>query len=54
MGRSPMVILALSAHASIGKKEESLMAGCDDHLKKPIDKHDFLAAIQRVAEAVRR
>ncbi|MBF0584379.1 MAG: response regulator [Magnetococcales bacterium] len=53
-GRSPMVILALSAHASIGKKEESLMAGCNDHLKKPIDKHDFLAAVQRVAEAVRR
>ncbi|NGZ25354.1 MAG: PAS domain S-box protein [Magnetococcales bacterium] len=42
----PMVIIALSAHASIDKKQDSLSVGCDDHLTKPIKKRDFLKAIQ--------
>ncbi|MBF0310371.1 MAG: response regulator [Magnetococcales bacterium] len=46
--RPALVIIALSAHASIGTKQESLAAGCDDHLTKPIGKRDFLQAIQRV------
>ncbi|MBF0142813.1 MAG: response regulator [Magnetococcales bacterium] len=44
-GRHPLRIVALSAHASITRREESLEAGCDDHLSKPIDKQRFLAAI---------
>ncbi|MEO5340153.1 MAG: response regulator [Magnetococcus sp. MYC-9] len=51
-GRPPMVIMALSAHAAADKKEESLAAGCDDYLTKPISKKDFLKAIQRVAEMI--
>ncbi|MEO5351562.1 MAG: response regulator, partial [Magnetococcus sp. YQC-3] len=50
-GRSPVTIISLSAHASAGKREESLAVGCDDHLTKPIDKHNFLLAIQRVLES---
>ena len=51
-GRPPLTILALSAHASSDKREESLAAGCDGHLTKPINKRAFLEAIQRVAETV--
>ncbi|MBF0322655.1 MAG: response regulator, partial [Magnetococcales bacterium] len=51
-GRSPMVILALSAHATEGKKGESLAAGCDDHLTKPIKKQNLLQAIQRVGRVL--
>ncbi|MBF0462552.1 MAG: response regulator [Magnetococcales bacterium] len=51
-GRHPLTILALSAHASSDKREESLAAGCDGHLTKPINKRAFLEAIQRVAETV--
>ncbi len=49
-GRPPMTIIALSAHAVIEKKAESLAVGCNDHLTKPISKKDFLKAIQQVAE----
>ncbi|MBF0175998.1 MAG: PAS domain S-box protein [Magnetococcales bacterium] len=48
-GRSPLIIIALSAHAAIGKKEESLAAGCDDHLTKPIKKLALLSALNRYA-----
>ncbi|MBF0609703.1 MAG: CHASE domain-containing protein [Magnetococcales bacterium] len=47
--RPPLTIIALSAHASAEKKEESLAAGCDDHLTKPINKQALLAEIQKVA-----
>ncbi len=50
-GRPPLVIVALTAHATSGKREESLAAGCDGHLTKPIKKQTFLDAIQRVAES---
>ncbi|MBF0584262.1 MAG: PAS domain S-box protein [Magnetococcales bacterium] len=49
-GRQPLTIMALSAHASLDRKEASLAAGCDDHLTKPIKKQELLDAIQRVAE----
>ncbi|MBF0124604.1 MAG: CHASE domain-containing protein [Magnetococcales bacterium] len=48
-GATAMTIIALSAHASAEKKEESLAAGCNEHLTKPIKKQDLLAAIQQVA-----
>ncbi|MBF0612305.1 MAG: response regulator [Magnetococcales bacterium] len=51
-GRVPLIIITLSAHAAIEKKEESLAAGCDDHLTKPIEKQVLLAALQRVAKAI--
>ncbi|MBF0310790.1 MAG: response regulator [Magnetococcales bacterium] len=41
-GRTPLFIIALSAHASIGRKEESLAAGCNEHLTKPIKKQTLL------------
>ncbi|MBF0612133.1 MAG: response regulator [Magnetococcales bacterium] len=51
-GRHRLIIIALSAHASVCKKDESLAAGCDDHLTKPIKKQDLLAAIQKVTKSI--
>ncbi|MEO5350469.1 MAG: PAS domain S-box protein [Magnetococcus sp. YQC-3] len=53
-GRQPLTIMALSAHVSIDKKEESLSAGCDGHLTKPIKKQTLLDAIQRIAESINK
>ncbi|MEO5352406.1 MAG: PhnD/SsuA/transferrin family substrate-binding protein [Magnetococcus sp. XQGC-1] len=50
--RPPLTIMALSAHAGLDKKGESLAAGCNGHLTKPITKQTFLHAIQCVAEAI--
>ncbi|MBF0157301.1 MAG: response regulator [Magnetococcales bacterium] len=52
-GRAPMVIIAISARVSLGQQEESLVAGCDEYLSKPIGKKEFLAAIDRAARAER-
>ncbi|MBF0137007.1 MAG: ATP-binding protein [Magnetococcus sp. DMHC-1] len=49
--RSPLIILALSAHASSGNKQESLAAGCDDHLTKPIKKQELLEVIRRIGQS---
>ena len=38
-------IIALSAHAREEEKGESLKAGCDFHLSKPIGKNEFLRSI---------
>ena len=51
-GRQSLIIMALSAHAGIEKAGESLAAGCNEHLTKPIKKQALLDAIQRVAEAI--
>ena len=48
-GRVPLLIMALSAHASPEKRAASLAAGCNDHLTKPIKKQALLAVVQRVA-----
>ncbi|MBF0097765.1 MAG: PhnD/SsuA/transferrin family substrate-binding protein [Magnetococcales bacterium] len=50
--RPATLIIALSAHASLAKRAESLQAGCNDHLTKPIDKKTFLQVVQQVAEAL--
>ncbi|NGZ25373.1 MAG: PAS domain S-box protein [Magnetococcales bacterium] len=47
--RPPVIILALSAHASMSSMSESLTAGCDGHLIKPIKKQDLLKAIGQTA-----
>jgi PAS domain S-box-containing protein len=47
--RPSVPILALSAHASRDKKEESLAAGCNDHLTKPIKKKELLRLVNHYA-----
>ena len=42
---SPTPILALSAYALQEEKEQSLQAGCDDHVTKPIKKKELLDII---------
>ncbi|MBF0160287.1 MAG: PhnD/SsuA/transferrin family substrate-binding protein [Magnetococcales bacterium] len=50
--RPPLVIIALSAHASAGKRTQSLAAGCDDHLTKPIQKQTLLQAIEQAGASL--
>ncbi|MCR9140945.1 MAG: ATP-binding protein [bacterium] len=45
--RPPTPIVALTAHAMQEAIAESLAAGCDGHLSKPIRKSDLLAAIEK-------
>ncbi|MBF0212075.1 MAG: response regulator [Magnetococcales bacterium] len=46
-GKEPVVILALSAHATTDKQQQSLNAGCNGHLTKPVSKKELLEAINR-------
>ena len=46
-GRPRVPIIALTAHAMKEAVSESLAAGCDGHLSKPVRKSDLLAAITR-------
>ena len=46
-GRPRVPIIALIAHAMKEAVTESLAAGCDGHLSKPVRKSDLLAAITR-------
>jgi PAS domain S-box-containing protein len=43
-------IVALTAHALTGASGESLEAGCDGHLTKPVERNDLLAAIAKYAQ----
>lgn len=42
-------IIAMTAHAMRGTREECLHAGMDDHIAKPIDPREFLAVVRRWA-----
>ncbi len=49
MGRVPMPIIALSAHAMETEVQRSLEAGCDLYLTKPINKKRLLDVLQEIA-----
>jgi CheY-like chemotaxis protein len=49
--RSPLPILALSAHARHSEMEKSLQAGCNAHLVKPIKKSTLLNALAPYLES---
>lgn len=40
-------IIAITAFDTVGLKEASLMAGCDEYLVKPLDAETLLRAVQR-------
>jgi two-component system sensor histidine kinase/response regulator len=49
--RAPRVpIVAVTAHALIGASAESLQAGCDGHLTKPLERNDLVEAIAKYAK----
>jgi hypothetical protein len=49
--RAPRLpILALTAHALSSARAESLEAGCDAHLTKPVERNDLVEAIARFAK----
>ncbi|ABK45036.1 multi-sensor hybrid histidine kinase [Magnetococcus marinus MC-1] len=52
--RTPMLIVALTAHALVGDRERSLAEGCDLHLTKPIRKKDLLALLESIAQRLVR
>ncbi|MBF0140628.1 MAG: PAS domain S-box protein [Magnetococcales bacterium] len=49
MNRSPVPIIALSAHAMEGEIKRSQEAGCDLYLTKPIKKKKLLDVLQQIA-----
>ncbi|MEO5348708.1 MAG: response regulator [Magnetococcus sp. YQC-3] len=49
MERSPLPIVALSAHAMETEVQRSLDAGCDRYLTKPINKKKLLKILQEIA-----
>ncbi|WP_130470535.1 PAS domain-containing hybrid sensor histidine kinase/response regulator [Candidatus Magnetaquicoccus inordinatus] len=48
----PLPIVALSAHASQDKREESFAAGCNEHMCKPIKKRELLQLLDRYSVLV--
>jgi CheY-like chemotaxis protein len=48
-GGQRVPIVALTAHALSGASAESMEAGCDGHLTKPVERDDLIAAIVKFA-----
>jgi signal transduction histidine kinase len=46
-------IVALTAHAMVGDREKTLMAGCDAHATKPIDRTGLVELIARMTSVPR-
>ena len=52
-GKRPTPILALTAHAYVEQHRESLAAGCNAHIVKPVSKSVLLEAIQTFTSQAR-
>jgi CheY-like chemotaxis protein/HPt (histidine-containing phosphotransfer) domain-containing protein len=44
-------VIALTAHAMAGERERCLECGCDDYVRKPIDRAELLTALARILPA---